>query len=376
MRFPITTAQADRMPLYFFPRERDFWLYHCSAVAVGLMASTAIAVAWGFMVMLQVYTSLAWIPFYTLAVLLLRWLYKRRGGDTVPIARLIAIVVIYSALAGVVIGACVTAVVTPMFLKAISAKYKALKIPVIPSELILSKFIDEAPKSQLFVAVWGFIYVSVSSSRRIKKAELFNLRLQNNLKEAQLSSLSNQLNPHFLFNSLNNIRFMIHEDAQRADAMITSFSDILRYSLESSKRGKVSLRHEVDIISKYLAIVKTQLEERLDFSLHIAPGLDDALMPPMVLQMLVENAVKHGLDQLQGGGALSVDARQHGQCLLLEVRNDAPAARSATPGCTGIGLLNIEQRLHLLYGELATMKAAHADGVFSVGVSLPLERAQ
>ncbi|RSZ58837.1 histidine kinase [Massilia atriviolacea] len=363
------------MPLYFFPRDRDFWLYHFSAVAVGLMASITIAVVWGFMVRLQVYTSLAWIPFYTLAVLVLRWLYKRRGGDSVPIARLIAIVVLYSAVAGMAIGACVTAVVAPMFLKAISAKYKALKIPVIPSELILSKFMDEAPKSQLFVAVWGFIYISVSSSRRIKNAELFNLRLQNNLKEAQLSSLSNQLNPHFLFNSLNNIRFMIHEDAQRADAMITSFSEILRYSLESSRREKVSLRHEVDIITKYLAIVKTQLEERLDFALRIAPGLDDVLMPPMVLQMLVENAVKHGLDQLQGGGKLTVDARQQGQCLQLDVCNDIPNAQAAVPGCTGIGLLNIEQRLHLLYGGAATWNAAHAGAVFRVGITLPLERA-
>ncbi|CUI04892.1 sensor histidine kinase [Massilia antarctica] len=363
------------MPLHFFPRERDFWIYHCSAVAVGVMTNTAIAVAWGFMVTVHVCSSLAWIPFYTLAVLILRWLYKRRGGDAVPIARLIAIVVLYSAVAGLVIGACVTATVAPLFLKTISAKYKKLKLPVIPSELMVSKFMDEAPKSQLFVAVWGFIYISVSSSRRIKKAEVFNLRLQNNLKEAQLSSLSNQLNPHFLFNSLNNIRFMIHEDAQRADAMITSFSDILRYSLESTRHEKVSLHHEVGIISKYLAIVRTQLEERLDFSLHIAPGLDDALMPPMVLQMLVENAIKHGLDQLQGGGTLTVSAARHDQSLLLEVRNDAPDTPARTPGCTGIGLLNIEQRLHLLYGELAALSAVHAGGVFKVSITLPLERA-
>lgn len=363
------------MPLHFFPRERQFWVYHCSAVALGLVVSITIAVLWGHMVRFQVYTSFAWIPFYTLAVLMFRWLYKRRGGDAVPIARLIAIVVLYSAVAGAVVGACVTATVMPLYWDTLTAKYRSLNLPVIASDLIWMKFIDEGPKSQLFMAVWGFIYISVSSSRRIKNAELFNLRLQNNLKEAQLSSLSNQLNPHFLFNSLNNIRFMIHEDAQRADAMITSFSDILRYSLESSRNEKVSLHHEVGIITKYLAIVKTQLEERLDFSLRIAPGLDDALMPPMVLQMLVENAIKHGLDQLQGGGTLSVDARQQGQCLLLEVRNDAPNAQAATPGCTGIGLLNIEQRLHLLYGDLATLNAAHGDGVFKVGITLPLERA-
>ncbi|MDM5176802.1 histidine kinase [Massilia sp. DJPM01] len=363
------------MQPHFFPRDRDFWIYHCSAVAVGVMASTAIAVAWGFMVRMQFYSSLAWIPFYTLAVLVLRWLYKRRGGEAVPIAKLIAIVVLYSAVAGMLIGACVTAAVAPMFLKTISAKYKKLNIPIIPSELILNKFIDEAPKSQLFVAVWGFIYISVSSSRRIKKAEVLNLRLQNNLKEAQLSSLSNQLNPHFLFNSLNNIRFMIHEDAQRADAMITSFSDILRYSLESSQHEKVSLHHEVGIITKYLAIVKTQLEERLAFSLHIAPGLDDALMPPMVLQMLVENAVKHGLDQLQGGGTLTVSASRQGPCLLLEVHNDAPDKPVPAPAGTGIGLLNIGQRLHLLYGDLAALSTTHANGVFKVGIMLPLEHA-
>ena len=363
------------MPLHFFPRDRQFWLYHCSALAVGLAVTIALALIWGQMIGYQVGVSIGWVPLYTLAVLGFRWLYRRHGGERAGMGRLIAGAVLYSALAGAIIASVLQVALLPLFWPAFVAKYKHATLPLHYAEFLFARVREEGPQNQMFVLAWSFIYVGVTASRRVKNAELFNLRLQNNLKEAQLSSLSNQLNPHFLFNSLNNIRFMIHEDAQRADAMITAFSEILRYSLDSSQHEKISLAQEIAIIRKYIGIAEIQLEERLDFRMAVADELLPAQVPPMVLQMLVENAIKHGLEQLPAGGTLTLDAALRDGKLMFEVANDAPAAGSGTPAGLGIGLRNIAQRLALLYGGRASLDVMPGPSRFTVRLGLPMERA-
>jgi len=369
------SLSLTQMPFHFFPRDRQFWLYHGSAVAVGLTVTVALAVAWGQMVLYQIAMSVSWVPVYTLAALGFRWLYKRLHGETASMGRLIAVAVLYSAVAGALMALVLQLVVLPFFWPAFQAKYASFNLPLTYNEMLFMRMRETGPQNQMFVLAWSFIYISVTASRRVRKAELFNLRLQNNLKEAQLSSLSNQLNPHFLFNSLNNIRFMIHEDAQRADTMITSFSEILRYSLESSRQEKVPLAHEVSIIQKYIAIVETQLEDRLAFRMDIGSDLHSALVPPMVLQMLVENAIKHGLEQLQAGGALSLDGAVHEGQLRFDVRNDTPASSGKPVAGMGIGLRNIGQRLELLYGGRAALDVTASPAHFAVQLTLPLERA-
>lgn len=363
------------MTLHFFPRDRQFWNYHCSAVAAGLAVTLGMLLIWGFMVGYQLASSLVWVPLYSLAVLGFRWLYKRNDGHLVPMGRMIAYAAVYSAVAGVLIAAVLQSSVLPFYWHAFVEKYKAASMPLDYSEFLINRIREDSAQNQLFVLVWSFIYVSVTANRRVRQAETHNLRLQNNLKEAQLSSLSNQLNPHFLFNSLNNIRFMIHEDAQCADSMITSFSDILRYSLESSRQEKISLGRELEIIEQYIGIVKTQLEERLSFTMDVDPALHEALVPPMVLQMLTENAIKHGLDHLQAGGVLTLAASQQDGALVFDVTNDAPQQRQRETNGMGIGLRNIAQRLQLLYGERASLDAGLEDGRFKVRLVLPLERA-
>ena len=362
------------MQLHFFPRDRQFWLYHFSALAVGLSVTIVMALWWGYMVNYQIASSVVWMPLYTLVVLGFRWLYKRHSGETIPMGRMIAYAVLFSGVAGLILAAILQSLVVPFYWDGFLAKFTHFKMSTDYAEFLFRRIREDAPQNQMFVLVWCFIYISVIANRRVKKTELFNLRLQNNLKEAQLSSLSNQLNPHFLFNSLNNIRFMIHEDAQCADRMIISFSEILRYSLESSNQEKVSLGHEVSIIEKYIAIVHTQLEERLRFQMHIDSALHDALVPPMVLQMLVENAIKHGLEQLHVGGALTLEAARHDDRLVFKIRNDAPPMQGQSREGMGIGLRNIAQRLELLYGERASLEVAHTDTEFSVELTLPLER--
>jgi hypothetical protein len=373
MRGPIHSPAP--MPLRFFPRDRQFWLYHCSAIAAGLAVTVGMNLAWGGFAAYEVSTSLCWVPLYTLAVLAFRWLYQRFGGQSVRMGWLIAWAVLYSAVAGVLTAALLQAALVTVFWDVFVAKYAAANLPLDFANFLFMRIREQGPQNQLFILVWSFMYISVTAVRRVRQAETHNLRLQNNLKEAQLSSLSNQLNPHFLFNSLNNIRFMIHEDARRADSMITVFSEILRYSLESSRSEKVNLGHELAIIDQYIAIVKVQLEERLAFSMQVDRSLHEALVPPMVLQMLTENAIKHGLEHLHAGGALSIAASVDGGKLVFDIGNDTPASANRKGNGMGIGLRNIEQRLALLYGERASLNVAHEGTRFNVRVVLPMERA-
>ncbi len=358
------------MPPDFFPRNRAFWLYHGTALAAGLAVTVGMAAAWGFMASYQIATSIAWLPVYTLAVLGFRWVYVRHDGHGASMGKLIACAALYSAMAGVLMAALLQSAIVPLFWESFQARYPDSSRSY--GSLLLQRIIADVPQNQMFVLVWSFIYVSVIANRRVRNAELSNLRLQHSLKEAQLSSLSNQLNPHFLFNSLNNIRFMIHEDAQRADSMITAFSDILRYSLGSSVHDKVGLAAELEIIGQYLAIVQIQLEERLRLDLRVDDSVRGALVPPMVLHMLAENAVKHGLEQLPQGGMLTLAASECGGQLRFTVANDTPPGQQERPGL-GIGLHNIRQRLALLYAGAASLSVARTPGRFTVELALPLE---
>jgi len=362
-------------PQQFFPRDRQFWLFHGSAMAFGFVVSVLMVYLDGHRVTPRLAASTLWMPLYTVAVLCFRWHYRQRGWKPLAMGRLIPIAVVYSALAGVAMALLIVAIVVPPFIGEVSAQYQALRLPFNPQRYYIDSFVEQAVPSQLLVCIWCFIYTSVTSMRHIRATEVHNLRLQNGLKEAQLSSLSNQLNPHFLFNALNNIRFMIHEDAQLADRMMTALSEILRYSLESSRHDKVSLRQELAIIHQYVAIAKIQLEERLDFAIQVPVELQGVLVPPMVLQMLVENAVKHGLENLPSGGKLALELAESDGRLVFEVRNDKPLLAPGKVNGIGIGLHNIERRLQLLYGGMAAMLVEPGGAQFKVTVTLPKESA-
>jgi hypothetical protein len=361
---------------HFFPRETTFWLYHAGSVlfVVGIsMISTYLYGSWEPKSWAD---SVAWTLPFTFAMLGFRWCYKRWHWDGFAMGALLPVVVGFGTFAGAVIASITTAAVTPFFWDHIVASQMARDPQFDATLYFVRAIVGGALQSQLFVSAWAFIYISVTSNRRIKETEVVNLRLTNSLKEAQLSSLSNQLNPHFLFNALNNIRFMIHENARQADAMVVALSDILRYSLASSEHEKVTLQRELAVIEQYIAIVKVQMEQRLQLQMAIDPALLQWELPPMVLQMLVENAIKHGLDQLPLGGTLRVEARAVDRMLVLSVVNDVPVTAAASQASMGIGLKNIQQRLRLLYGDKATLTIAHGREQFSATVQLPLERVE
>jgi LytS/YehU family sensor histidine kinase len=226
---------------------------------------------------------------------------------------------------------------------------------------------------QVIACGWGFIYNYSVASKRVKESLLHNLRLQNSLKEAQLSGLINQLNPHFLFNSLNNIRFVIYENQQKADEMITNLSELLRYSLDSSQHEKVTLQQELDVMEQFIALETIQLESRLKFELQIPEQVTQYLIPPMTLQLLIENAIKHGIELLPQGGSLSLDIQAFEKQLVFTIINDKSPKYSHPKSNNRIGLKNIEKRLFLLYGDQANLETIDNDTSFIAKMTIPKE---
>lgn len=205
---------------------------------------------------------------------------------------------------------------------------------------------------------WCFIYVVIKSSGRNQANEIERIQVQNKLKDAQINTLTGQISPHFLFNGMNNIINLMDEDIPKAQHSLRAFSDMLRFSLTSHTREKVSLEEELQLVANYLAVAAIHLEDKLRFKLHVTETARQLLVPPMILQMLVENAIKHGISLQKKGGELNVVIDDSGEDLICLVSNDGYLEnnrKKETLSKTGVGIDNIRQRLHLLYGENARL---------------------
>jgi hypothetical protein len=221
----------------------------------------------------------------------------------------------------------------------------------------------------VIVIIWTAIYVTAGSLRRSSKLEKQRLTADVLAKEARLEGLRKQLNPHFLFNSLNSIRALIFEDAQKASEMVDRLASLLRYSLQSGSNEMVTLAEELVMTNEYLSIEKIRFEERLNVEMSISEDSRQALLPRMMLQTLVENAVKHGIERSVGGGTVTDAAFMQDGSLRLMVRN--PGLLQADSKSTQVGLKNAEQRLALLVGSGASLSIRQADANVEAMVAVP-----
>ncbi len=224
-------------------------------------------------------------------------------------------------------------------------------------------------------AAWLLIYIMVIAYRSKRRTELEKLQLENSLKDAQLNTLISQVNPHFMFNGLNNIKSLMRENVGRAGQTITALSDVLRFSLNSSKHDKVTIKEELAMIHNYLALSSIQYEERLQYVEQVPDSSLDFLLPPMSLQILIENAIKHGISHLAEGGQLSLSINDNTDCLVCQVRNDGSLQSQHRATGTGTGLVNIRERLALLYGENAELQLDEQQGQVIATMTLPKESA-
>ena len=181
-----------------------------------------------------------------------------------------------------------------------------------------------------------------------------------------------QLQPHFLFNTLNTIAELVHEDVDAADRMITSLADLLRQSLALGGTQEISLESELELLQTYLDIQKARFGDRLEVHLSIPEAVRGARVPMLLLQPIVENAIKHGL-----AARLQIQARQHESELLIDVTDEGTgAADDALRGRTGIGLGNTRERLSALYGSAASLELTNVPGGGArVTVRLPIRPA-
>jgi hypothetical protein len=221
---------------------------------------------------------------------------------------------------------------------------------------------------------WQFIYFFYHLFDRYNRLRIEQLRLVASVKEAELRALKSQINPHFIFNSLNSLRGLIDENPDRAREAVTQLANLLRYSLQSGQLETVPLEDELNTVNDYLALEQVRHEERLRVRLDVAPEALGISIPPMLVQTLVENAVKYGIAPRREGGEIAIVARCERDQLRLQVIN--PGTLAASGGSTGVGLRNAADRLRLLFGTQATLDLREdPPGHVVAEVILPLEPA-
>jgi len=204
----------------------------------------------------------------------------------------------------------------------------------------------------IIILLWLLIYFGVHTFVHFKQSEIEKLKLDAALKDAELIALKSQINPHFIFNSLNNIRSLIIEDAEKSREMITHLSDLLRYSIQFNNQEKVTLEKEMEIVKNYLELESIQYEDRLRYDIHIPSETLEIKVPPMTVQLLVENAIKHSISKLPDGGEVKIRSYLLVEDLVVEVENTGSLIESSDG--TGIGLKNASERIRLLFGKLAS----------------------
>lgn len=241
-----------------------------------------------------------------------------------------------------------------------------------PLEMGMVSFILSILNLCIFLLIWTAFYTVIKSFIRLREEKINRFRLEAALKESQLNTLKGQINPHFMFNSLNNIRGLMLEDVDKSREMLTRLSEMLRYSLNADKKNTISLGEEIDTVDNYVALSKIQMEDRLTFSKDIDRSLLDKKTPPMLLQLLVENAIKHGIANLVEGGEVKLSICKQGTDIEIEVGNSGVIV--SDPNSTKVGIDNIKKRLHLLYGDDASFSLNEKDNWVVAQIILPIDQ--
>jgi LytS/YehU family sensor histidine kinase len=226
-----------------------------------------------------------------------------------------------------------------------------LHVDLVPVLALLVNLINWA----FLFMTWLAIYFTSIAVRNHQAAALRQSEMARALQHAELRLLKSQLNPHFLFNALNTVRALIAEDPTKAQQAVTRLANTLRYTLGAGQHELVSFERELEMVSDFLELEKMRFEDRLTIERKVAPDLGSTRIPAMLLQTVVENAIKHGIAELPAGGLLSIRADLQDGALVLQVENPRPLTVTR-PVSEGTGLRNAEERLRLLFDSGATLE--------------------
>jgi two-component system, LytTR family, sensor kinase len=246
--------------------------------------------------------------------------------------------------------------------------------------LIWVDFLDTWLQFSVIFFLWCTLYFSTKQWQQAAHERERSVQAESEARKARLSALRYQLNPHFLFNSLNAVSTLVLEgNAPAATRMLAQIGALLRTTLDNDASPEIALSQELAFVEQYLAIEQTRLGGRLRVAMTISPDTLDAVVPSMLLQPLVENAVRHGVAPLIEGGTVAVESAIRNSHLLVTIRNSGPRAQDAflqnREAPKGIGLSNTAERLQTLYGDdqRFSMRSSEAGG-YEVKIELPFRR--
>jgi LytS/YehU family sensor histidine kinase len=220
--------------------------------------------------------------------------------------------------------------------------------------------------------LWNIIYFGFKYFQDYRRSEINSLRLYAASRESEFNNLKAQLNPHFMFNSMNSIRALIDEDPSRAKVAITKLSNILRNTLLMNKNKLIPLKDEIKLVKEYLDLEQIRYEERLSYEFKIDDSITDTMIPPFIIQAQVENAVKHGISKIPGNGKIIIEVFALGSVLKIKVSNTGKI-NSEKP-LTGVGMTNSRQRLELLYGTEGQIFMSEVNNLVVVDINIPLKQ--
>ncbi len=317
------------------------------------------------------FASTQWFPWVFLTPIIV-WISSIHTLDRLTWRRAIWVHLLIGAIIVFGLGALAYAAgPPPMPLRGSIERHRLFLESWTPGFVILRRATSQLPTYLGVVGVaHAFLFSHRARERSRREAEL-----EARLAEARLQALRMQLNPHFLFNTLNSIASLTHQDPHAAVEMIATLSDLLRLSLNASGREEVTLREELDFLNHYLLIQKARFGERLRIEMEIEPAALDAMVPVLVLQPLVENAVKHGIEKHIAPGVISIVARRSGDLLHIQVADNGRGMNKSADGSSpreGVGLSNTRSRLKELYGSRGVLKLEPPQrGGFLVEIQLP-----
>lgn len=246
------------------------------------------------------------------------------------------------------------------------------------------EYFSNLPLSLYIMLAWSGLYFGIKYYQTVQSQNEMVLKATNAAHQAQLKMLRYQLNPHFLFNTLNAISTLVLEGRSReANDMVTRLSTFLRHSLDRDPKQKVTLQRELEAINLYLGIEKIRFDERLRLDFDIDPAAEQALVPSLILQPLIENALKYAIACSESGGTIKVGANIIDDDLCLTVCDDGPGApelvEATKTGRSGVGLANTRERLEVLYGPKHQLRLENGQGEngdprgLRVRICIPLE---
>ncbi len=264
-------------------------------------------------------------------------------------------------------------------------------IPLLLTQYLIETYVEDqslgygmntlwltALNNYFVVLLWAIVYFAWHYFRLAQTARLERYRSEMAARDAQLNTLKGQINPHFMFNALNNIRALMLEDVPRSREMITKLADLLRYSMNMSEQREVSVADEITVVNDFFELCKIQFEDKLRYSVRVAPEAEQCAIPPMIIQILVENSVKHGVSATASGGEVHVTVHLNDAHLIIEVSNTGhwQAPTNERRENNGIGLPNVRRRLRLLYGDQAQLHLREENNHIIARIQIPHHHGQ